>query len=52
MRGKVNTKKKLVKQSNAELLALVAEKLKGRDLFPQKTSEAKRLLQNAKISIS
>lgn len=40
---------KLAKMPEAELLSLVAQKLKGRNLFPEKVEAAKKYLQNAKI---
>jgi len=52
MKTEENTKKKLDKESKAKLLALVAEKLKGRDLFPKQTEEARRFLKNAKFVTS
>jgi hypothetical protein len=51
MKTKEYTNKKLDKESKADLLSLVAEKLKGRDLFPKKTEEARRFLKNAKFSM-
>jgi hypothetical protein len=49
MEVKENTEK-MVLVPQSWLLALVAEKLKGKELFPESNAEAKRLLQNAKIT--
>jgi hypothetical protein len=49
MKAKEN-RKKLVKVSKSGLLSLVAAKLKDRELFPEKNEEARRYLQNAKVS--
>jgi hypothetical protein len=52
MKKEVNKKDdKLVKIKESELLALVASKLKGRDLFPKKTENARNYLKGAKFSI-
>ena len=37
------------KLSDDERLAIIASKIKGRDLFPERTKSAKKLLQNLKI---
>lgn len=43
-------KKELPNMSDAELLALVAEKLKNReDLFPQSTADAREFMKKAKF---
>jgi hypothetical protein len=42
-------KKKMSEAEKAELLAYVAEKLKGRDLFPERTAEAREFMKNAKF---
>ena len=39
---------KLNKEDKAMLLS-IAEKMKGRDLFPKRTAEAKRMLANVTI---
>ncbi|MGN6437348.1 MAG: hypothetical protein ACTHMM_12485 [Agriterribacter sp.] len=49
MQRKDNKDEKLVKVSEAALLSLVADRLKGRNLFPEKVEEAKKYLQNAKL---
>jgi hypothetical protein len=41
---------KLVKVQESVLLSLVASKLKGRTLFPEKTEAAKRYLKHVKIT--
>lgn len=40
-------KKKMIKVSKSALLALVASKLKDRELFPQKNEDARNYLKNA-----
>jgi len=50
MKTKENSKAKLVKVPKSGLLSLVAAKLKGRELFPEKNEEAKEYLKKAKVS--
>ena len=46
----VKTKKQYQKNMKGdELLEYVAQKIKGRDLFPEKTKAAKQLLKNVKV---
>jgi hypothetical protein len=52
VKGKENTMKKLMSGPKSDLLSLVAAKLKGRDLFPKKTEEAKKYLSQAKFKVS
>lgn len=40
----------MVKVSEAELLSLVASKLKGKILFPEKVEQAKKYLQKVKTT--
>jgi hypothetical protein len=47
MKPKENTRK-LVKVPKSGLLSLVAAKLKGRELFPEKNEAAKNYLKKAK----
>ncbi len=51
MKTKATNSKGLVKVPESGLLALVAAKLKGRDLFPKKVEDAKRHLKKAKFSM-
>jgi len=48
---KHNQKKseELTKASKSEILARVASKIKGKDLFPKKTEEAKKILAHARF---
>jgi hypothetical protein len=52
MKAKESKKVKMVTIPESELLALVAFKLKDRELFPKKVEEAKRIMKNAKFSFS
>lgn len=42
---------KLVKVKEATLLALVADKLKDRNLFPEKVEAAQKILKENKFSV-
>ena len=48
MKTKAIGSKELVKVPESSLLSLVASKLKGRTLFPQKVENAKKYLQHVK----
>ncbi|WP_157097969.1 hypothetical protein [Niabella ginsenosidivorans] len=50
METKKTKSKKLVKVTEAGLLSLIAAKLKGKVLFPQKVEDAKSHLQKVKIT--
>ncbi len=50
MKPKVTRSQELVKVSESELLSLVASKLKGRVLFPQKVADAKKYLKKVKVA--
>lgn len=50
MKNNVTKSKKHVKTPEAELLSLVALKLKDRVLFPKKVDEAKKYLQKVKVA--
>lgn len=52
MKTKKTKSKKMVKVTEAGLLSLVAAKLKGKVLFPQKVEEAKSYLQKVKTTPS
>lgn len=52
MKSNALKSKEVVKMSDAELLSLVASKLKGRVLFPRKIEEAKQYLQKVKFITS
>jgi hypothetical protein len=52
MKSKKNTGKDQVKVSKSGLLSLVASKLKGRVLFPEKIEKMKEYLRQAEIKIS
>jgi hypothetical protein len=43
--------KDLIGLSKSELLSLVAEKLKGKVIFPKQIEDAKRYLQNIKVMV-
>lgn len=47
----MKTKNKIIKLSKEDkaMLFSIAEKMKGRDLFPKRTAEAKRMLANITI---
>lgn len=49
MKAKEAKVKDLVKVPKSGLLSLVASKLKGRVLFPEKVEDAKKYLQNVKV---
>jgi hypothetical protein len=49
MKTKEHTKQKLVKVSATGLLSLVADKLKDRELFPEKNEAARNYLKKAKF---
>lgn len=49
MEPQLNTGKKLTKEEKLKILKDVAEKLKGRDLFPEATEMARNSLKNAKF---
>lgn len=49
MKAKETKSKKMVKVPEAGLISLVASKLKGRTLFPEKVEAAKKYLDKAKI---
>jgi hypothetical protein len=49
MKTKEASSKKMVKVPEAALLSLVAESLKGKDLFPKKTKAARRFLAKVKF---
>ncbi|WP_157986663.1 hypothetical protein [Chitinophaga alhagiae] len=51
MKTKGHKTEKPVKVSDQELLSLVAEKLKGRVLFPESHARAKAFLRNMTIAI-
>ena len=51
MKAKENKPINLVKVSDAELLSLVASKLKGKVLFPERVENAKKYLKNVKFPI-
>jgi hypothetical protein len=51
MESKEITDKDLIGLSKSELLSLVAEKLKGKVLFPKQIEDAKRYLQNIKVMV-
>lgn len=50
MKAKKTDKVKMVKVPENVLLSLVAEKLRGRDLFPEKTKNAKEFFYQIKSS--
>ncbi len=50
MKPKVTRSQELVKVSESELLSLVASKLKGRVLFPQKVADAKKYLKKVQVA--
>ena len=52
MKTKETKSKELVKVPESALLSLVALKLKGKILFPQKIEDAKKFLKKAKLSTS
>jgi len=52
MKQKENIPERTIQVSESTFLALVALRLKDRDLFPKKTKQAKRALQHIKISKS
>lgn len=49
MNTKETKSKKMIKVSETGLLSLVAFKLKGRDLFPKQTEDAKKILMDVKF---
>jgi hypothetical protein len=49
---KANNKSKMVSIQEAELLALVSNRLKGRVLFPKKVEEAEALVKNIRMKES
>lgn len=49
MKAEKNTKKVLVQVSNNEILDLVAEKIKHKDLFKERNELAKKILLNTRI---
>lgn len=50
MKKTKNNSKKLVKVPKDALLSLVASKLKGKVLFPQKIEAAEKMLTRAKLA--
>jgi hypothetical protein len=50
MKAKRTDKMKMVKVPENVLLSLVAEKLRGKDLFPEKTKSAKDFFDKIKSS--
>ena len=52
MKAKATKSKKMVKVPESGLLSLVASKLKGRVLFPEKIENAKKYLQKVKVTNS
>ncbi|MBO9203269.1 MULTISPECIES: hypothetical protein [Niastella] len=49
MRPDSNKSTELVRVSKAGLLALVARQIMGRDLFPKRTAEAKRIIERMRF---
>lgn len=49
MKREQKKKAETVKVSKAGLLALVASQIKGKDLFPKKTENARKILEHARI---
>jgi hypothetical protein len=52
MKTKEPKKEKMVTIPESQLLALVAFKLQGRELFPKRVEEAKRILKDATFTFS
>jgi hypothetical protein len=49
MEPQQNTTKKLTKEEKLKLLTTIAEKFRGRDMFPEATERARNFLKNTKI---